>query len=192
MKRILRAIFPALALMFMLSSCEDSRSYAELLADENKLVNSFLAQHRVEESFPADSYEVGPNAPYYKVDEEGDVYMQVLRKGNGTKPAYGDRVYFRYMRYDLNYYVVGSDENYGAGNANNIGNTEATFFLFEDYSIQQSYQFGTGIQIPVGLLGYDCQVNVIIKSQSGPSNDMSYVVPYLYTISYYPPAGYGE
>ena len=34
-------------------------------------------------------------------------------------------------------------------------------------------------------LGYNAKVNLIIKSQAGPENDMAYVVPYLYTITYY-------
>ncbi len=37
------------------------------------------------------------------------------------------------------------------------------------------------------LLGYNAKVNLVIKSQAGPTADMSYVVPYLYTISYYKP-----
>ncbi|WP_367617467.1 DUF4827 family protein, partial [uncultured Duncaniella sp.] len=49
-------------------------------------------------------------------------------------------------------------------------------------------QYGTGLQIPVKLLGYGCKVNVVIKSQAGPSSDMSYVVPFLYDVSYNKPA----
>lgn len=189
MKRHILTIIPLLALLLTATTaCDDSKSYADLLNEENQLVNAFLAQHRVEESFPgADACEIGPEAPYYRVDEEGNVYMQVLMRGSGDIPEKGERVYFRYMRYDLNYYVVGSDDNVGVGNADNM-NTQSTYFLYDDYEIEQSYQYGTGIQIPVGLLGYGCKVNVVIKSQSGPSADMSYVVPYLYTITYNKPA----
>ncbi len=188
MKRNILSIFSLLALLLATSACSDSKSYADLLNEENQLVNAFLAEHRVIEIFPgADECEVGPNAPYYCVDDEGNVYMQVLEKGNGTMPETGDRVYFRYLSYDLNYYVVGSDDNIGVGNMNNIGNTEPTYFLYDDYTIEASSQYGTGIQVPVGLLGYGCRVNVVIKSQAGPSSTMSYVVPYLYEISYNKP-----
>lgn len=192
MKKIFATLLSCLAMAGLLNSCDDSKSYAELLADENKTVNSFLAEHRVMDYFPADSYEVGPDAPYYRIDEVGDVYMQVLRKGNGTFPQTDERVYFRYTSYNLNYYEVGSDENYGSGNADNVGNSESTFFLFNNYTLEQSYQYGTGIQIPVKLLGYDCQVNLLLKSQSGPTAYMAYVIPYLYVISYFAPAGVGE
>lgn len=188
MKRQILSIFPILALLLAATSCSDSESYADLLNEENQLVNAFLAEHRVIEEIPADNnFEVGEDAPYYCVDDEGYVYMQVINKGSGEIPEKGDRVYFRYMRYDLNYYVVGSDDNIGAGNMDNM-NTEPTYFLFDDYEIQQSAQYGTGLQIPVKLLGYGCKVNVVIKSQAGPSSDMSYVVPFLYDVSYNKPA----
>ena len=189
MKRNILSIFSLLAIPLVTSAYSDSKSYADLLNDENKLVNAFLAEHRVLEEFPGvDECEVGPDAPYYRVDDEGNVYMQVLRKGDGVFPETGDRVYFRYLSYDLNYYVVGSDDNIGTGNLNNTGNSNPTYFLYDDFTIEQSSQYGTGIQIPVGLLGYDCKVNVIIKSQAGPTSTMSYVVPYLYEIAYYKPA----
>lgn len=188
MKTKILSIFGMLSMLLATVACSDNKSYADLLWDENKCVNSFLAQHRVMESFPgADNCETGSQAPYYRVDDEGNVYMQVLQKGNGTYPETGERVYFRYMRYDLNYYIVGSDDNVGAGNTDNM-NTSPTYFLFNDFTIEQSSQYGTGIQKPVELLGYGCKVNVVIKSQSGPSGDMSYVVPYLYNISYNKPA----
>ena len=189
MKRNIISIFSLLAKLLATSACSDSKSYADLLNDENKLVNAFLAEHRVLEEFPGvDECEAGPDAPYYRVDDEGNVYMQVVRKGDGTFPETGDRVYFRYLSFDLNYFVVGSDANIGSGNLNNTGNSTPTYFLYDDFSIEQSSQYGTGIQIPVGLLGYNCKVNVIIKSQAGPTSTMSYVVPYLYKIAYYKPA----
>lgn len=187
MKKIISVILPLIVMAFSMVSCEDSKSYAELLTEENQTVNRFLVQHRVEESFPED-FEVGENAPYYRVDPSGDVYMQVLQKGNGTYPQTGDRVYFRYLSYDLESYVVGG-ENHGSGNADNVGGTESTFFLLDNYSVSESTQYGTGIQIPAKLLGYDCKVNLVVKSQAGPTSMMSYVIPFLYTISYYAPAG---
>lgn len=187
MKKIIRVILPLIVAAISMVSCEDTKSYAELLAEENQIVNRFLVQHRVEEFFPED-FEVGENAPYYRVDSSGDVYMQVLQKGNGTYPQTNDRVYFRYMSYDLASYVVGG-ENHGSGNADDVGSTAATFFLLDNYSVSESSTYGTGIQIPAKLLGYESKVNIVVKSQSGPSSIMSYVMPFLYTVSYYAPAG---
>lgn len=188
MKRNILSIFPLLALLLATASCDDSKSYADLLNEENQLVNAFLAQHRVEETWPgAENCEVGPDAPYYRVDEEGNVYMQVIKLGNGTFPTDNQHVCFSYRSYDLNYYVVGSDANPWTGNWDSPGNGSGqNYFIFNNFTIEQSSQYGTGIQIPVKLLGFDCIVNVVIKSQAGPSAYMSYVIPFLYEIRYDP------
>ena len=58
-------------------SCENNRSYAELLNDERQSCNAFLCNFRLAD-VPADSvFEVGENAPFYKLDPDGNVYMQL-------------------------------------------------------------------------------------------------------------------
>lgn len=223
MKKLIFPIFTLLALAFLTSSCDDSKSYAELLADENKAVNDFLVRHHVVNRIPADSvfisrreiaekifkesgetadsdeaYEQSiveimasldkdpsKDAPYYRIDDDSNVYMQVISYGTDEKPKKDDRVYFRFTRYNMFYYVVGGDNTLiGSGNADSM-NSQSTFFLFENTSVSESTQYGTGIQRPLYFLGYNSKVNIVIKSQAGPESDMSYVVPYLYTITYY-------
>lgn len=223
MKKLIFPIFTLLALAFLTSSCDDSKSYAELLADENKAVNDFLVRHHVINRIPADSvfisrreiaekifkesgetadsdeaYEQSiveimasldkdpsKDAPYYRIDDDSNVYMQVISYGTDEKPKKDDRVYFRFTRYNMFYYVVGGDNTLiGSGNADSM-NSQSTFFLFENTSVSESTQYGTGIQRPLYFLGYNSKVNIVIKSQAGPESDMSYVVPYLYTITYY-------
>lgn len=186
MKKFLSPIVILFAIAFSLSSCDDSKSYAELLADENQAVNKFLVQFRVEDAIPADGkFEVGENAPFYRLDDDSNVYMQVLSLGTDQKPEKNDRVYFRFTRYNLFHYIVGGDNSLlGTGNADNM-NSQSTYFLFENVSISESAQYGYGIQLPMKYLGYEAQVNLVVKSQEGPSDEISYVVPYLYTIRYY-------
>lgn len=188
MNKLFLSIIALVGMLLAATSCSDRKSYAELLNDENKSVNAFLAQHRVVNRVPADSvFEVGPDAPYYRIDDEGNVYMQVIDNPDPDDRAEAkDRVYFRYIRYDLSTYVVGGN-NIGSGNANNMS-VPATYFIFDDYYTQQSYQYGEGIQLPMKFLGYNCKVNLVVKSQAGPETDMSYVTPFLYEISYYKPA----
>lgn len=185
MKRFIIPILSIIALV--LSSCSDSKSYAELLSDETKVVNNFLSQHRVIDEIPDENtvFEVGENAPFYRLDLDGNVYMQVLSLGDDEKVEEDARVYFRYTRYNLFYYVVGADNTLiGAGNADDM-TSSPTFFIFGNQTISESTQYGEGIQMPLEHLGYNCRVNLVIKSQEGPTADISYVVPYLYTISYY-------
>ena len=81
-KSILLYVIAIVGMAMVTYSCNDSKSYAERLTDENKNVNAFLANHRVINSIPDDSiFETGENAPYYRMDSEGNVYMQVIDAG---------------------------------------------------------------------------------------------------------------
>lgn len=74
--KLLAVVIPAAITM---SSCSHTKSYAELLNDETKYINAYLADQRVIGSVPADSvFLQGENAPYYRMDEDGTVYMLSL------------------------------------------------------------------------------------------------------------------
>ena len=77
LRNIALAAISLAALAF--TACDDTKSYAELLTDETHYVNAYLANQRVVASIPADTvFETGPDAPYYRLDEDGNLYMQVL------------------------------------------------------------------------------------------------------------------
>lgn len=181
-KNILFIVLPSV----MLVACNDSKSYNELLDEEDKAVNSFLANQRVELDIPVDTvFETGENAPYYQLDEEGNVYMQVLEAGDkDNKAEVGENIYFRYQRINLKEYATGADGDLG-GNATSLTSSN---FYFNDYSYTNSYNWGVGIQMPLYYLGVDCKVNILIKSQYGITDEMSVVMPCLYyDVTYYRP-----
>ena len=93
--RILRNIVALVGGILMLASCDDNVSYAELLNRENLAVNNFLADQVVLLDIPADTvFEVGPDAPYYRLDEDGQLYMQVLNAGTpGYKVQYNEQIF---------------------------------------------------------------------------------------------------
>lgn len=171
-----------------LASCEKNRSYAELLNDERHACNAFLCNFRLEE-VPADSvFEVGSNAPYYKLDPDGNVYMQVLKAGDtkNNKARKSQTIYFRYTRYNLStWYTEDRTWSPSGGNADDMS-TATTSFQFDDYTRQSSSEWGTGIQMPLKYLGIDCEVNLVIKSQYGRSDEISYVTPFMYHVRYFP------
>ena len=186
-KRKLLTAFAALALAVGLSSCSDSKSYAELLTDETHHVNDFLSNHRVDNTIPTDTnfvFETGPDAPYYRLDEDGNMYMQVLNPGTKGNYATDDEIiYFRFTRYNLAYYADGQLPD-GEGNESDMEFMN-TWFRFQNYSLQSSYQWGAGVQTPLTLLPVDCEVNIVVKSQYGFYSEMSYVVPYLFRLRYF-------
>ena len=99
MVKIARILFVFFTVMMVLSSCDNGKSYADLLKEEDKAVKAFLADKIVINSIPADSVfvtlqDVGNNdtlaVPYYRLDDDGNVYMQVLDAGiqDGTGIQY--------------------------------------------------------------------------------------------------------
>lgn len=167
------------------SSCDEGESYADLLKDETTAVNAFLADQKIENVIPKDSiFEYGENAPYYKMDEDGNIYMQVIKPGSKDNMAIKDQlIYFRFTRYDLFGYSDGKLPE-GFGNANDF-DYRNTNFRFGNYTLPSSSQWGTAIQLPLYYLGIDCEVNLVIKSQYGYTDEISNVIPYMYNIRYF-------
>lgn len=184
-----RTLMGALALLAIGTatySCDDGKTYAELLNDEKKIVNNFLADQRVENSIPADTvFETGPEAPYYRLDEDGNLYMQVIDAGTpGNRVKDNELLYFRFTRYRLDTSNDG-DFTYAEGNDDvSMGNYS---FRYNNFELSSSYNFGTGIQAPLRYLPVDCQVNLIIKSSEGLPAEMSNVTPWLFRLRYFRP-----
>lgn len=175
----------------ILASCNKGQSYSELLREEEHAVNAFLATQRVENNIPSDSisFETGENAPFYRLDEEGYLYMQVIRIGEPLeRPEAGDPVYFRYSRENLKYSYLGYD-NYTVGNQNSLVNDKnvSSFFVYKNRYLESSTTWGEGIQWPMKFFGYDSEVNLVLSSYYGFADDMTYCNPYLINIKYFKP-----
>lgn len=170
-----------------LASCEKGESYADLLKMEEKAVNWYLSGESVETEIPADSvFITGPDAPFYKMDEDGSVYMKVIDAGDlDDKPEKGDRVYFRFSRMNLrNFYEA--DVEVWAGNSSDLGaNVSPTSFILGNYTLSSTYQYGTGIQLPLTYLGYNSRVRLILKSSAGFYAEQSQCLPYVFDVRYF-------
>lgn len=171
----------------MLSACNDDQSYADRLNEERNAVNAYLANHRVVMSIPEDSvFEVGENAPFYRIDVDGNVYMQVLNAGDkvNDKAKTGEPIYFRYSRYNLSTWYADGTWTVYSGNETSMDAMSCTF-NYADYTLPSSSQWGYGLQFPLLFLGVECEVNLIIKSQYGFTNEISYVTPFFYHVRYF-------
>lgn len=174
--------FLLIGVVLSMASCDDSKSYAELLTEEDLAVNNFLADQQVCLDIPADTvFEVGPNAPYYRLDEDGSLYMQVLDAGTKDyRVRDNEQIYFRYTRYLLTAYA---DGKLPLGSGNNLS-LQALWFRYNNYSLQTTYQWGTGIQAPLRYLPIDCKVRLVVKSTQGTTDEQTTVLPYLYDLTY--------
>lgn len=179
-------ILPLIALLALVSACSDSQSYADLLASENKACNNYLSDQRVfgyEKRDASFDFETGEDAPFYQLDQDGNLYMRVVKYGTPDNFAKEDElIYFRFMRYNLRGYSDGELPT-GEGNDFNVANN-AVSFRFDDESSSSYTEWGSGIQEPLHYVPLDSEVEIVVKSQLGPYSEISYVAPYLYRIRY--------
>lgn len=119
------------------------------------------------------------------MDEDGYLYMQVVNPGDTTRVKKGDRVIFRFMRCNIkNFYKNGIEE--WAGNADNMEYATASF-RFDSYVYEDSQKYGQGIQIPMKYLGYNSEVNLVLRSYIGFASDQSACLPYAMKVRYFKP-----
>lgn len=184
-KNLLYPLFIVTVLTMSLSSCDDQESYSDLLNAQEKAVNWYLSNRQVELQLPADSisFQTGENAPFYKLDEDGSVYMQVISKGDLTsRPKRGDVVYFRYQRKDIKALYQGYDV---AWDGNSDLTQAATSFIYGNQVLTSTTQWGEGIQWPLQFFGYNSEVNLVLKSLEGFVSDETTCTPYIINIKYY-------
>lgn len=170
-----------------LSSCDDTKTYSELLRDEEKATNWYMANQKIELNVPEDSVLLyGEDAPYYKMDDDGYLYMKVLNPGNPEKkPRYGELVYFRFVRQNINSLYKGLPANW-EGNSNDMNSPlGSTSLIFGNKRLEMTAQYGTAIQEPLKFLGYDSEVMMVVRSYQGFLSDQSQCIPYVYNVKYY-------
>lgn len=173
------------------SGCSKSQSYSELLRDEEHAVNWYLANYNVELDVPENakdfitSEEAGENAPFYKLDEDGYVYMQVVRADLDDMVSEGDLVYFRFLRESI-LDLYNDVETTPTGNLEYLPNG-TTSFVYKNTYLSSTTTWGSGIQMPLQYIGYNSEVNLVLKSYYGFTEEQSYCIPYIINIKYFKP-----
>ncbi len=184
-----------------LTACDKTVTYADLLDQERKSISKFLKYGGIyTEELPADTSlikvsgtrnVISTKVPFYEL--ENDVYMQVIDKGNGRTIKEGERVYFRFLRVNLNTWATAPYDikmfdlnDGGVGNYYYPDINEYCFDYVKDYNVPMSqyYDFGLGIEYPLAHLYDRAKVYLILPSKVGFSESVSSVVPYLYYIEY--------
>ena len=184
------------AISLMISGCSKSQSYSELLREEEKACNWYLASCNIALDLPADPKDFittetlkddgtpyGDDAPFYKLDGEGYVYMQVVRADFSQMVEDGDVVYFRYVQESIKDMYQGISSG-PEGNGNYLPSGSANFVYNNTY-LESTTRWGTGIQMPLEYLGYNSEVNLVLKSYYGFIDRQTYCIPYLINLKYF-------
>lgn len=158
---------------------------ADYKKKEVEAIKKYLRKFDVVEQLPqlADIQE-GPVAPFYRLNDEGTAYMQVVRKGSGPVATTGEQIYFRFNRYNLLKYMDDGVLPPAQGNWSDMVPVATSFVLGSNDGPSAAY--GTAIQMPLLLgLPVDSEVNLLVASSAGFAADAATYTPYLYTVRYY-------
>lgn len=156
--------------------------------DSIKRMASFRAAYSkwfANEDQYADSIDAAAQAvtPFYRMDDEGYVYMQVIDPGNGAYAEEDQQIQFRFTRYNLAYLYKYGTYDYTSNEEDVASNP--TSFRFMNTTLTSTTQWGEGIQVPLYYLRLNCRVRMVIKSYLGPTEEVTSVYPYLYSLRYY-------
>lgn len=156
----------------------------DLKKTELRAMKKYLSKFDVVDVLPAiNDIQVGSVAPFYKLNPEGTVYMQVVKMGAEPAATSGETIYFRFLRYNLLSYLENGVLPNGEGNMNSIIPSATFFELGSDKP--STTQWGTAIQMPMLLgLPVDSEVNLVVASEAGFTSEISNVIPFLYNIRY--------
>ncbi len=116
------------------------------------------------------------------------MYMQVINPGTKDNKVKNDElIYFRFMRYDMRSYDSATGTFSSSwGNEDDLSLINASF-RYQNYQLASSAQWGAGIQTPLNYLPVDCEVNLVVKSRYGFTDEEANVIPYLYHLRYFRP-----
>lgn len=155
-------------------------TYEDMKKTERRAIDSFLNGVTVIDKLPSiTDAQVGSDAPYYKLDADGNIYMQIVSLGDAPA-AKGETVFFRFQRYNLlSFYNTGSLGN-GSGNG-----MSATSFVVGN-TAQSTLQWGKAIPLPIELgLPLGSEVYLVVASECGIADEVANVTPFLYNIRYF-------
>ena len=165
-----------LLLVFILAitACNDTSSYSDLLKQERKLIESFIANHGI--TVVDEEPSTWENNVYWRIPDYDNFYFQLVERGDTIQEFEAqDIVNLRYLKYTLA----------AEGQADTIRNwtTQDSQHAVEVQYMVQTDQSCTGWQVAIKYMKYNkAQCRIICPSKLGFSEENNNVTPYGYDI----------
>lgn len=104
MKKLSLLSFFFLVIFFVNQSCDNQKTYAEMLEDEKEAVEDFVNKENIRTistaTFFKDTITNLENNEFVLFKDNG-VYMQIVNRGEGKKPESGDQIIVRFTEVDI-------------------------------------------------------------------------------------------
>ncbi len=201
MKKLIYLFVALIVLGASFQACDDTETYAEMKEKERDAINAFIESKGIKkislEQFYAQDSTTNVDKNEYVLFDDNGVYMQIVRKGTGSKLEDGERaeVYARYMEVNIKSNDTLSGNLFDAANPDVMtvtyskGYYSGSFISGYMYSIYgNAVPSGWLIPMPYINLGRKtsdlAKVKLIVPHSEGQSTASSYVYPCFYEITF--------
>lgn len=170
-----------------LTSCSDSKTYAELLADEKSAIRYFISEQKISaitlseeqlEDYQTKSDSAIANMPFkleqwYKLSSKEDMYMRVHDYGN-VQDTFLQRTNV-IVRYEACYNLLNYENMDNSTSEDNLN--PYNYLEIERWTHNYYGDYGVGLTFPIRFLGDGAKVSLIIPSKVGITSDATSVIP---------------
>lgn len=197
MKKLVLLFLSLLAFSFAFQACDDSKTYAEMLEEEDDAIAAFIRDNDIQvisqtEFFNNDSTTDVSKNEYVQLSS--GVYMQIVDKGSDNLAdtvKNNDLILVRFMEYSI------LDKDTSLSNLNAVETVDEFKYTVTSSSIAGIFMKGgfmysyygssvpAGWLVPLPYVRNMAHVKLIVPSKMGHSTAMQYVYPYFYDIKKY-------
>lgn len=197
MKKLVLLFLSLLAFSFAFQACDDSKTYAEMLEEEDDAIAAFIRDNDIQvisqtEFFNNDSTTDVSKNEYVQLSS--GVYMQIVDKGSDNLAdtvKNNDLILVRFMEYSI------LDKDTSLSNLNAVETVDEFKYTVTSSSIAGIFMKGgfmysyygssvpAGWLVPLPYVRDMAHVKLIVPSKMGHSTAMQYVYPYFYDIKKY-------
>lgn len=204
MKKLTLLLFSLMLLGWVFQSCDDNKTYAEMLEDEKDAIDGYISRNDIkvislDEFYAQDSI---TKENEYVLFKDNGVYMNIVdrgaldEKGYTIKPQNNDQVTARCIEYDLmendtvynnsNWFTADGLEvfNYIKSGTYSYGQFTEGTLASNIYSFDYSTAVPSGWLLPLEYVGHKAHVKLIVPSKMGHTYAQRYVYPYAYELIY--------
>ncbi len=200
MKKFIYLLLAVMAFGSFVAACDDTETYADMKEKEREAIDAFIKSEGIKvislEQFEEQDSTTDVSKNEYVLFKDNGVYMQIVRKGEGSPIADGERaeVIVRYYEVNIKEGDTLTGNLYDASNPdyltieNKSGNYSGSFTSGYMYSAYGS-SVPSGWLVPMPYLNIGrkepiAKVRLIVPHSEGQSTATSYVYPCFYEITY--------
>lgn len=200
MKKLVYSLLAFVVIGSLFAACDDTETYADMKEKEREVIEAFIKSEGIKvislDQFEEQDSTTDVSKNEYVLFKDNGVYMQIVRKGEGSPIADGERaeVIARYYEVNIKEGDTLTGNLYDASNPdmltieNKNGSYSGSFtsgYMHSAYG--SSVPSGWLIPMPYLNIGRKepiAKVRLIVPHSEGQSNATSYVYPCFYEITY--------